>query len=61
MWSDDPLRDFERWDAAREEELESLPHCVCCGEPIQQEDAVYLDGYWYCDECLKSFRRETVE
>ena len=60
MWSDDPLKDFERWDAAREEELESLPHCVCCGEPIQQDTAVFLDNEWYCDECLKSFRRYTV-
>lgn len=37
-WTDDPVADFDRYDA--EQQLDSLPVCECCGEPIQQETAV---------------------
>lgn len=52
----DPLKDFDRWDARRQERLERLPKCVCCGEHIQQDDAVCIDGKYYCDECLDNLR-----
>ena len=29
--------DAERYAAEQEEELEKLPKCECCGEPIRQE------------------------
>lgn len=54
--TDDPLADFERWDAERQAWLNSLPKCECCGEPIQQEKAVCIDGIYYCDECLDEMR-----
>ena len=38
--------------------LDSLPKCSVCGEPIQQERAVYIEGFWYCDDCLEYYRRE---
>lgn len=51
MWTDDPVRDAERWMEAQDLRLELLPKCCGCGQPIQQEDAVCVDGYWYCEEC----------
>lgn len=38
-----------------------LPCCELCGEPIQQWDAVRIAGRWYCDECLREHREETIE
>ena len=57
FWTDDPVADFHRHDAEQTKWLESLPKCAECGEPIQQEDAVCLEGRFYCDECLGTMRR----
>lgn len=59
MWTDDPIRDFEDKCRADEKWLASLPVCAECGEPIQQEVAYCIDGKWFCDECMKMFRRYT--
>ena len=55
-WTDDPVRDFERWDAKREAELEKLPKCCECGEAIQSEYYYEFDGDLYCEDCLKDHR-----
>lgn len=57
-YTDDPVKDFERWDREQERALERLPVCECCGEHIQQEDAVRIGGDWYCDECIDGMREE---
>lgn len=41
--------------------LERLPKCGLCEDHIQQEDAVRIDGKYYCDNCLKSSREEIGE
>lgn len=57
-WTDNPVRDADRYFAEQEEKLERLPVCFYCGEHIQQEDAVYLEdlGRWVCDGCLDDMR-----
>ena len=55
-YTDDPIADFNRHDAEGQRWLDSLPKCCECREPIQQEDAVRIDGHWYCDECLDLMR-----
>lgn len=54
-WTDDPIADFDRWQAEQEEELEKLPICECCGQPIQQEYAVYYNNQWCCEDCESDF------
>lgn len=51
FYSDNPVRDAENWIAAQERRLELLPKCASCGQPIQQEKAVCVDGAYYCEEC----------
>lgn len=58
MYTDNPLRDFERWDAEREKLLNRLPQCEDCGEPIQDERAYYIDGGWICCDCMDSYLRD---
>lgn len=43
-----------------EQQIERLPVCVHCENPIQQETAVCLDGDFWCDECLELNRVEVV-
>ena len=57
--TDDPIADFNRHDAEQQKLLERLPKCCCCDEPIQQEQAVRIDGRWYCDGCLQDMRENT--
>lgn len=57
-YSDNPVADFEAYSAEQEEQLARLPKCVCCGEAIQQDTAVHLNGDWYCDDCLDAYREE---
>ena len=50
----DPIDDFNRYDAEQQRELDRLPVCDCCGDPIQ--DDVYYDfgNEIFCKECLDS-------
>lgn len=59
FFTDDPVADFERHDAEQQKLLEKLPVCHRCGDPIQQERAVKLEGHWYCDACLDDMREDT--
>lgn len=49
--ADERDRDFERW-------LERRPVCVYCGEHIQEETALCLDGDWICEDCVKDNMKE---
>lgn len=55
FYTNDPVADFERYDAEQESALEKLPVCNCCGEPIQQERAIYYNDQWCCEDCEIDF------
>ena len=59
MITDDPIRDAMERDAEFERWLKTRPVCTYCGEPIQEESAVCIDGEWICDECLEGMRKDT--
>lgn len=49
---------YDRWashDAEREAQLQRLPICEKCKNPIQQEKAVYYNDQWICEECESEF------
>ena len=56
--TDDPVADFERYDAEQQKEIEKLPRCSECDEPIQDDEAYYINDEWICDECMKQYRKE---
>jgi hypothetical protein len=65
---------FNKRDAklSRQEEIQKLraPMCCCCEKRITENEAVYYEGDWFCNnpECMKEFytdmeskyRRETA-
>lgn len=59
-YTNDPIADFDAWDAEQNKRLEQLPECADCGEPIQDETAFYIDGEWICEICMDSYRREVL-
>lgn len=56
-YTDNPVHDFNIYDAEQEEKLQALQKCDICEEPIQQEMAVCFYGKYICDDCLKKLRR----
>ena len=58
--SDDPLRDYDRYEAEQEKRLSKLPHCADCDEPIQDETAYYINGEWICEDCMDTYRQEVL-
>lgn len=55
-FTDDPVADYESYSSQQEKQLEQLPKCNQCGEPIQQDDAVYFNDKYICDRCLDDLR-----
>lgn len=64
-FTDNPIKDFMKHDKEAEEKLARLPVCELCGEPIQQEFAIYYADQWCCEECehdfWKSIRSDFLE
>ena len=51
--SDDPGRDFDRWDDWKESFRKELPRCDKCHREIEDERYVEFDGFKVCGECLE--------
>ena len=44
-------------DAQQQAELDKLPKCCECGEPIQTEFFYEIDGDLYCPECMDDHKK----
>lgn len=60
FYTDDPVLDAERYQAAQDHLLESLPVCADCDHPIQDETAYYINGEWICKNCMEAYEREVL-
>lgn len=56
--TDDPNADFNRWDNDQQKQLDRLPKCAECGEPIQEEECYEIEGEIICPQCLKDNHRK---
>ena len=53
MRTGDPIRDFDRLEEKHEQWLESLPVCVACGRPIQDEKCIMVSGEKWHKGCFE--------
>lgn len=58
MWTDNPVRDAERWAAEQEEKVERLlPVCQACGRKIREKYCYWFDQddieTCFCQDCVK--------
>ena len=60
-YSDDPVRDYERYCAKQDRELDHLPTCYECGEKIQTDECYDINDELICPECLKNNHRKWVD
>lgn len=59
--TDDPERDFERWDREQAEWLASRPICANCGRPIQDDHYYQIGDEPICPRCLEDDYRVEIE
>lgn len=58
--TNDPVSDFNRYDAMQQRELERCPKCDYCDEHITADNYYDLDGDIVCEDCLdRYFKRFT--
>lgn len=60
-WTDDPVRDAERYEAEKEERLKRLPVCCECDEHIQSDECYEINGELLCPDCLRDNHRKWVD
>lgn len=59
-YTDDPIADFEAWDAEQEAKLETFPKCSECGKRIQDDELFDVYGDLYCCDCaIEQFQKST--
>ena len=59
-YTDDPIADFNDYDAEQNRRLEEMPVCADCDEHIHDETAFYINGEWICENCMDAYRREVL-
>ena len=52
---------FDMHDAEQQKQLDRLPKCSECGEPIQDDFCFEVNGDLFCDECMHKNHRKFVE
>ena len=54
---------YDQWEAherEKERQLERLPVCEVCGNPIQDEHLFLINDEFVCTDCLiRDFRKDT--
>lgn len=60
-YTDDPIADFHRHDAEQQAELDKLPVCADCGEPVQDDHYYLINDEVICPDCLDSNYRKDIE
>ena len=60
-YSDSPERDFDRWDAEQNRQLERLPICCECDRPIQDDYFYEFNDDYICEECLRDNHKKAIE
>ena len=59
--TDDPIADFDRYDAEQSKWEEKLPVCSECGEKVHDDYFYEINDEVICSECLDSNHRKWVE
>lgn len=55
---------YDRWeahDAERQKELEKLPRCSECDEPIQTDKCYEVNGELICPDCMEQNHRKWTD
>ena len=57
----DPIYDYEMYSMEQEKQLQKLPRCSECDEPIQSEHCYEINDELICPKCMESNHKKWVE
>ena len=52
---------WESYEAKREKELEKLPRCSECDNPIQEEECYMFNDELICEQCLNDNHKKNTD
>lgn len=52
FYTDDPVRDFDRYDMAQAQREARLPKCEKCGKPINDDIYFEIENETLCEKCM---------
>lgn len=58
FYTDDPVKDYDRYDKEQQAKLDKLPRCSECDEPIQSEKCYEFNDELICPECLENYHEK---
>lgn len=61
FYTDDPVKDYDRYAEEQNTKLEKLPRCSECDKHIQDEHCYEINDELICQECLDDNHRKSVE
>lgn len=61
FYTNDPVADAENYLAEQEKELDKLPQCSECDNPITTEHCFEVNDELICPECMDNNHRKWVE
>lgn len=59
--TDDPIADFNRYDAEQEEAMKKYPECAECGLRITDDYYYEVEGEILCEEHMNERYRKSVD
>lgn len=60
-WTDDPVRDYDRYAARQERQLQRFPRCSHCRQYIQADHFYDINEVFFCEDCLDENFRKRVD
>lgn len=59
IFTDDPLRDFDRYCIEQEKLRQLLPECADCGEKIEDDTCYLINDEPICKSCIEHYEIPT--
>lgn len=59
FYTDDPLRDYDRYCMEQEKLRMLLPECVDCGEKIEDDTCYLINDDPICVKCMEHYQVST--
>ena len=61
FYTDDPVKDYDRYDEEQTTQLQKLPVCSYCDEPIQDDYLYEFNDELICESCINEIFRKPVD
>lgn len=61
FYSDNPAADAARYDAEQKAQVDKLPRCAYCDEPITTDECYEINDELICPDCLIQEHRKWTD